>query len=106
MAPSLRWSCSKAAWCSCLTVTGHRAVGPLSPGSPRPQAGHGGVRAALVHEHQPPRIEAPYPFVPAHSFGLVALRGGEGLFLSGSPRREKARLTLETETARPCSSWK
>src|SRR5215210_198066 len=82
------------------------AVGSLAPGRPGPKPRHGRVSPAFVHEHQAPGIQTPYPFVPARPFSFVALGGREGLFLSGSPKRPKARLRLETETARPCSSSK
>jgi hypothetical protein len=87
-------------------VPGNLAVGPLASGRPGPKPRHGRVSPAFVHEHQAPGIQTPYPFVPARPFGFVALLGREGLFLSGSPKRPKARLRLETESARPCSSSK
>lgn len=84
----------------------HPPVGPLALRSPRPEPRHGSVCAALVHEHQPARVQAPYTLAPATPLFLVAFRGGEGLFLSGNPSLSKARLIVAVETLIPCASSK
>ena len=59
-------------------------LGPLSPRRPGPKARHGGVEARLVHEHEPPGVEAarqPPPQAPSSSSRSEA----SGYFLSGQP---------------------
>src|SRR5919199_410071 len=87
-------------------VPWHLAVGPLAFGSTRPRAGHGGVRAALVHPHEQLGGDPPGLFAPSRPLLFVALFGYEGLFLSGhSPgSRPMARLTVAVETLMSRSS--
>src|SRR5215210_2513234 len=85
---------------------------PLGAGSPRPQARHGDMEPALVHEqHQPPGVQQaarqPSPQSPQT---LVALGGYGRLFLSGQPppsgSPEILRLIVALETFTPRASSK
>lgn len=50
--------------------------------------------------------ELPHLLAPKPPVGLVALSSYECLFLSGSPKRPKARLMVDAETRMPLSSSK
>src|SRR5829696_4021161 len=87
MAPSLRWSCSKVAWCSCRD-SGHRAVGPLSLLGPPIKGRKGGVGAHLVHEDQGAGIECSgHPHPPGGPPPLVSFQRPHSPFFRLNPIR-------------------
>src|SRR5829696_3843781 len=88
-------------------VSGNLAVSPLSSGCPCVQTRHGGVKPALVDEHQASGVEVGSQPAPQPPHLLVALLGYLRLFLIGQPpgRRLMARPTVALETLTPlCAS--
>jgi hypothetical protein len=92
--PSLRWSCSKAAWwCSCLEVAGYRAASPLSFLGAAIQRIKRDVRSHLVHQEKAASIEgAGYPHLPSGSSPLVALQRPHSPFFRLKPIRFRSSL--------------
>src|SRR5215213_4251560 len=106
--PSHTGSSRRSASGSCHCFFGHSAVSSRSPGSPRPQAIHRDMRPALIHEYQPPDVEARNQPSPQGSRSLLAFLGYLRLFLSGHPPGRLAieRLIVASETSTPVSSSK
>src|SRR3712207_6820181 len=62
-------------------------AGPVAPPSPSAAAGHRGVRAALIDEHQLGRINRRHLGAPRGARGLVALGGAQAFPFNGRPGR-------------------
>src|ERR687897_1522164 len=82
-------------------VPGRLAVRPLPFGCPGVEPGEGDVGRALVHEHQPPRIDRSQALSPSASRFFVPLGGTQRLFLNVQPSLRTARLMVETDTLAP-----
>jgi hypothetical protein len=60
------------------------------------------VRSALIDKDELGRIESIGLLSPRGAGGFIALTGNQGLFLSGQPRRAKARDIVASLRRTPC----
>jgi len=79
-------------------VAGHGADHAFPAWGAAPAAGHHGLGAGFIKDHDGLGVDLGYLRPPGSAGDLIPFGGDQGLFLSGSPSRSSARLIVDRLT--------